>query len=381
MNKTLKFTEAAAIIAGYGIGGGVMTIPYLSSHTGWLPLLVYLPLGFGVSVLMHLLVADMMIRDGEARQLIEVIRKSLGQGRLSFLVWLFLGGTLFAFMTSLSAYIAGGGKILAELLPLPGWAGNLVFYLAAAGVVAFGLKAIGLSEKYAVAGIGFFVLVFTIGAFFKPFDLPGGISGGIADHLALFGMIMFSFFALFSVPQVVEGLKADPHLIPRAILTGIGINGFIILVLTLLTLGLAPGLGQGVDEVAIITLGKALGNWAHVLGSLFIILAMLSSYWAISLALADIIQEQFKWQHLICWGLATLPGLAIVYLGTDSFLKLMELAGGAIGLVIGMGIVPVYRTVVKNNPDSLANLDFISHPVCQAIIASGFLLMAAGALI
>ncbi len=377
MNKALKFTEAAAIIAGYGIGGGVMTIPYLCSHTGWLSLLVYLPLGFGVSVLMHLLVADMMIRDGEAKQLIEVIRKNLGRGRLAFLVWLFLGGTLFAFMTSLSAYIAGGGKILAELLPLPGWAGNLVFYLAAAGVVAFGLKAIGLSEKYAVAGIGIFVLVFTIAAFFKPFALTAVVSGGLSDHLALFGMIMFSFFALFSVPQVVEGLRADPRLIPKAILTGIGINGLIILVLTLLTLGL----GQGADEVAIITLGKALGSWAHVLGSLFIILAMLSSYWAISLALADIIQEQFNLQHLLCWGLATLPGLAIVYLGTDSFLKLMELAGGAIGLVIGMGIVPVYRTVVINNPDSRANMDFIAHPLCQVIIASGFLLMAAGALL
>ncbi|MDD9304038.1 MAG: hypothetical protein HUK40_17495 [Desulfobacter sp.] len=379
MKTRLKFFEATAIITGYGIGGGVMTIPYLCSKAGWLSLLIYLPLGFGISALMHLLVADMMIRDGEARQLIEVIRKSLGQGRLAFLSWLFLGGTFFAFLTSLSAYIAGGGQILVQLMPIPGWAANLVFYLAAAGVVAFGLKAIGLSEKFAIAGIGLFVLVFAMGALFKPFSLPAPLAGGVTDHLALFGMIMFCFFAIFSVPQVVEGLGHCPELIPRAILTGIGINGGIVLVLTFLTLGL----GSEINEVAIITLGKALGNWAHILGSLFIILAMLTSYWAISLALADIIQEQFKWQFLVCWSLATVPGFAIVYLGTDSFLRLMELAGGAIGLVIGFGIVPVYRAVLKAHPQpgKGVNLNFITHPLSQIIIAAGFLLMALGALL
>ncbi len=379
MTKQLKFFEAAAIITGYGIGGGVMTIPYLCGSTGWLPLLVYLPLGFGISALMHLLVADMMLRDGQARQLIEVIRKSLGSGRLGFLVWFFLVGILFAFMTSLSAYIAGGGKILTQLFDLPSWAGLLVFYLLAAGVVAFGLKAIGMGEKYAILGITVFVLTFTLAAFFKPFSLPASVAGQITDHLALFGMIMFSFFALFSVPQVVEGLSHRPRDIPKAVLTGIGINAVIILVLVFLTIGL----GQEIDEVAIITLGRALGNWAQILGSLFILLAMLTSYWAISLALADIIQEQFSWKFLICWALATLPGLGIVYLGTDSFLNLMEMAGGAIGLVIGLGIVPVYRAVLKRHPEphDQVNLGFLSHPVCQVVIALGFLLMATGALL
>ncbi len=379
MNKQLHFFEATAIVTGYGIGGGVMTIPFLASRTGWLPLLIYLPLGFCVSVLMHLLVADMMLRDGQARQLIEVVRKNLEGGPLAFLIWLFFGGIFFAFVTSLSAYIAGGGHILAELLPIPGWVGSLLFYLAAAGVMAFGLKAIGVSEKFAIAGITVFVLVFAVACLGKPFDLPAPVLGKVTDHLALFGMIMFSFFALFSVPQVVQGLSHEPRLIPRAIFTGIGINGLIILVLVFLTLGV----GKNIDEVAIITLGQALGNWAHVLGSLFILLAMLTSYWAISLALSDIIQEQFLWHRGICWALATLPGLVLVYLGTDSFLSLLELAGGAIGLIIGIGIIPVYRAVIKGNPESPRdmNLGFIESPICQVVIVAGFLLMAAGALL
>lgn len=246
-------------------------------------------------------------------------------------------------------------------------------------MVAFGLKAIGLSEKYAILGIGVFVLIFTSAAFFKPFSLPPAIAGGMRDHLSLFGMILFSFFALFSVPQVVEGLKHKPQQIPKAILTGIFINAVIILVLVFLTIGL----GREVDEVAIITLGKALGNWAQVLGSIFILVAMLTSYWAISLALADIIQEQFDLRFLICWAMATIPGLGIVYLGTDSFLKLLELAGGAIGLIIGLGIVPVYRAVIKKRPEAAPGvpLHFLTHPLCQVVVALGFLLMATGAIL
>ena len=85
----------------------------------------------------------------------------------------------------------------------------------------------------------------------------------------------------------------------------------------------------------------------------------------------------------ICWALATLPGLALVYLGTDSFLSLLEMAGGAIGLIIGIGIVPVYRAVIKGQPESSkgVNLGFLESPICQIIIVAGFLLMAAGALL
>ncbi|NIP92100.1 MAG: hypothetical protein GWO24_00915, partial [Akkermansiaceae bacterium] len=110
-------------------------------------------------VLMHLLVADMMMRDSGSRQLIDVIGKSLKGGRLSFLVWVFFSGVFFAFVTTLAAYIAGGGHVVADLLSLPDWTGSVLFYLLAAGVVAFGLKAVGVSEKLAIIGIACLMLV------------------------------------------------------------------------------------------------------------------------------------------------------------------------------------------------------------------------------
>ena len=59
--------------------------------------------------------------------------------------------------TNLAAYISGAGEILTELLPVPGIAAKLLFYVAAAAVVLFGLKAVGVSEKIAVAVI--FILI------------------------------------------------------------------------------------------------------------------------------------------------------------------------------------------------------------------------------
>ncbi len=170
-----------------------------------------------------------------------------------------------------------------------------------------------------------------------------------------------------------------PRQIPAAIMAGIGINGAIVVTLVLLTLGL----GREVDEVAIVTLGKALGSRIYLLGSVFIVLAMLTSYWAISLALSDIIREQLGWSRLVSWSFATVPGLLIVFLGTDSFLSLLELAGGAVGLVVGLGLVPTYRAVCGKHPGCPAGrrLGFVEKPVFQIVIVDGFLLMAIGAIL
>ena len=52
---------------------------------------------------------------------------------------------------------------------------------------------------------------------------------------------------------------------------------------------------------------KGIGSWAEMVGSLFTILAMLTTYWSISLALADIVEEQLKLSRRLCWVIATLP--------------------------------------------------------------------------
>jgi amino acid permease len=57
---------------------------------------------------------------------------------------------------------------------------------------------------------------------------------------------------------------------------------------------------------------EGIGLWAKILGSVFTLLAMLTTYWSISLALSDVIEEQMKWNRRVCWLLATVPSLLLV---------------------------------------------------------------------
>jgi amino acid permease len=377
--KKLTFFEAAAIVTGYGIGGGVMAVPYLASRTGMSSVLIMLAAAYCLSLLLHFMVAEAMLRDGQSAQMVELFDKYLFRGRFGRpLMWTIFTLIVLAFIASLSAYIAGGGRIIAELLGVPLWAGFCINYAVAAGVAFFGLKVVGVSEKYAVMAM--FVLMFAVAltALLRPFAIPFSFSGGASVLMALFGMIMFSFFSLFSVPQVVDGLKWNKRLIPGAIATGLGMNGMMTLVMAAICLGAS----KEVTPIAIIGLGKALGGWVDIGGSIFILLAMLMPYWSISFALAVVVQERVGWDQRLCWLLATLPTFAIVVTGVSDFLGFIRIAGGAIAVLVSVMLVPLLNSVRKFGPvkEPAWKMGFWGTWPFQLLVLAGYVMMAAGSL-
>lgn len=341
--KTLSLFEAASIIAGYGIGGGIMAVPFLASRTGVLPALLLIAAGYGASALLHLMIAEMSSATG-GRQILEIMTDYLFRGRLgAVLTWVFFVLILFAFLASLGAYIAGAGEILSELTGLPPVLCQLIFYLVAAGIVAFGLKVLGVSEKIAIVLIALVFVVLAAASFatgLHPVPLTGG-SG--TESLALFGMVMFCFAAFFSVPQAAEGLSWNRKLTGRAVLLGIGINLLFILTVTFLSLSVS----EEVTRVAIIGWAEAIGAWAGILGSLIVFLAMLTSYWSISYALATMLRERLGWKQIFCWLAATVPTLLFVLTGVSDFLGFMRMAGGAIAIIVALLVVPTFRAFRK----------------------------------
>jgi amino acid permease len=376
--KKLTFIEATAIITGYGIGGGIMTVPYLTTKTGLPMMLLLLVIGFFVSLLMHLMVAEVMLRDGQNSQMVELFQKFILKKKPAIFTWVLFILIVFAFLVSLSAYIAGGGKILSGLFGIPLLWGQLIFYIISAGVVFFGLKVLGMSEKYAVLVILLIVGVLAVGAAMVPFSLSMETVGTYKDYLALFGMIMFSFFAIFSVPQIAQGLSWNKKLIPKAITLGVVINALVTLSIVVLTLGVSTT----VDEVAVISLGKALGGWANIVGSVFVLFAMLTSYWSVSFALAVVVAERVKTSQRVSWLTATLPSFVLVLLSTQGFLDYMTMASGAIALLLAFMVVPLLNSSQRNgavtNPEW--HLGVFGSRIFQLIVIVGFIAMAVGAM-
>ena len=372
-NKQLTIVESACIITGYGIGGGVMAMPYLAQRNGCLMSLLILAAAFLASFILHVMIAELAVKSGGGSQIIEVFSRYLFQGKykkvLTLAFFVIMALVLF---TNLAAYISGAAEIISELLGISLWLSRLLFYAAAASVVLFGLKAVGVSEKLAVGVI--FLLVGLL-ACFSMLHIQNPLpvnAGSITEGLAYFGMGMFAFSAFFSVPQAVSGLGGDGKKVRKAVFLGL-LNNFILI--TVITVCALLSSAQ-VTEVAMIGWSKGIGSWAEMVGSLFTILAMLTTYWSISLALADIVEEQLKLSRRLCWVIATLPSLALTFAGLGGFMEFMRLAGGLIAILIALLVVPAFRKASRDPGDSL--LGRWSGGWMQILIIIAYVLMAVG---
>ena len=297
-NKNLSLFEAASIIAGLGIGGGIMAVPYLASLSGLIPILLIFFFSYGLSLLLHLMITEMIMREKRTLQLVETFSLYLFNNKLGiYFTWLFFILVVLNFYALLAAFLVGGGQIIVNLTSIPLWCAELIVYVFAAGPILFGLKALGISEKIGIVGIIILVMILVIGAMNVPFNSLIMLSFSSKGALALYGMIMFTLSCFFSIPQVAKGLSHNKKLIPKAVILGISINLILVSLITIVTLLVS----SDVTEMAMIGLGNAIGQWAVYLGAIFIFLAILTSYWATSYALAVVIKERLNWSYKLCW--------------------------------------------------------------------------------
>ena len=157
---------------------------------------------------------------------------------------------------------------------------------------------------------------------------------------------MYGYATYFSVPQVVKGLAPDGRAAVRAILAGLAINGVLIGVIAIVALGVS----QPVTEVAIDGIADRLGPWSGTIGSLFILAALLTTYWSVSLALADMVRERTGIPHRTAWLVATLPSLLVLMAGLWGFIELLSVAAGSTAAVVALITVPMYLNARHHGP-------------------------------
>ena len=375
-NKELTVWEAACIITGYGVGGGVMAMPYIAAKNGLVVAFIVLVLAFAASWLLHMMIAEVTQKCGGGAQIVSVFSRFLfrGKAKLALTVSFFVLMAL-VLLTNLTAYIVGAAEVMAGFLPMSELAAKIIFYVAAASVVLFGLKAVGVSEKLAVAIIFALVGALAVSSFFVPANPLPVKAGGLKDGVSLFAMSMMSFAAFFSIPQAVQGLGGDEKKIKKAVFLGIGNNFILIVVITVCAL-LAS---SEVTEVAMTGWSAGIGSWAQIIGGVFTVLAMLTTYWSISLALSGIVGEQTHMSDRLCWLLATLPSLALGLFNIGGFIDFLELAGGAIAIIVAVMVVPTYRNARREVPGTM--LGKLGSTPFQILTVIAYLLMAIGSLI
>jgi amino acid permease len=378
--QVLTKWEATSLMVGAGVGAGIMAVPYLTERVGLVGLGLILPLAWAASSLVHLMLAEVLFRTGRDLQIVELMQIYVLHSRIGrWVLWLVFAFLSIAFLANLAAYVSGAGEILAGMTGLDPRLAELLVYLVSAGVVFFGLKAVGIAERLGVLVLFCLVLILGSGAIPVEFHLSFGLKGSASQWLALYGMVMYALWTFYSVPQVVKGLGDDQRGAVRAILTGLAING----VLTAIVALIALGVSREVSEVAILGIAERLGPWASMIGSLLILFALITSYWSVSLALADILRERTGIAARMAWLVATLPSLLILWVGVWQFLEWLRLAAGATALVVALITIPMYRQAQKDSPvcNPGWTLGRWGKPAIQMLVLLSLVLMALGSLV
>ena len=374
--KQLTTWEAACIITGYGIGAGVLSMPYMAARNGLLLSTLILILSLLASYVLHLMIAEIALKEGNGGQIISCLNRFLFRGKTKqVLTVIFFVLMAVILVTNLAAYISGAEEIIVGLLPIPSIAAKLLFYVVAASVVLFGLKAVGVSEKIAVTGI--FALIAALAAASllnvrNPLSLS---AGSLNDALAYYGLAMFAMSAFFSVPQAVEGLDGDTKKIRKAVFLGLLNNFILIIVISVCSLLSSTE----ITELAMVGWSAGIGLWAQLIGGLFTVLAMLTTYWSLSLALGGIVDDMLHTGTKISWLLATLPSLILVLFNVAGFLDLMRTAGGLIAIIIAVMVVPAYHNARRDVPEN--NLLRCSGLPLEIMIVIAYILMAVGSVV
>ena len=338
--SSLSFFEATSIIVGHGVGAGILSVPYLASHNSVRETLLIVLFCYGFNLLLHLLIAELSYNNDGA-QFISCFDRELFSGKFKkIFTWAAFALLGVSVIVNVSAFLTGAAAVFRTWFGLSDTLGVLLFYLIGAGVVFVGMKLVGICEKIAVSsmiGVIGILLVATLLRGTAP--LPQGWRG-FNNALALFGMVSFSLSAVMSTPQVVKGLGGETKRIRGAIAAGLAINAALILLITFITL---LGVGSHTSEDgALVDLAAHLGGWVSIVGYVFTLLALATSFWANTLNLRDIVDEQTHWGRRLSWLAASAPCLVLAFLGLSSFVGFTRFAS-IIQVVTGLGIILAYN--------------------------------------
>lgn len=354
MKKITTF-EAACILCGYGVGGTIMTMPYLASKAGVVPACVILILSYAIGMMIAMYASDVALKarsiTGSECQILTQFELFLFNGPLKKILTIiyFVFLALIA-LSNLAAYVSESGQLVAALVPVTDKIGSVIFYIFAAALVLIGIKGVAIGERAMIIIMFVILAILAVPSFshFSGNPMPTG-DGDPMSFLRYYGYAILALSAPLAIPQVVDGLDGDKVEIKKAMWLGFGLNFLSIIIITFFTLKTATE----VTDIAMICWTSALPSWAMLLGVLYILFALITSFWGVSLGLAQIVTEAFHCNDKISWLVATLPSFIFALFTSAGFMALLGVAGGLIGLLNSILAIPLYFGARKRVPETI----------------------------
>ena len=376
--KKLTFIESVMLVAGAGIGTGILTIPYAISKIGVFGTITALIIAYIVSAVMYLIIADLTRNSEKPEDLLAILDEHLFSGKgkkalnIAFLVLLVL-----LLLENLVVYILCAGNVLTDLLGINSTATQIIFYALASVVIIFGVKGMGIGEKLSMILIGSAVLVLMVLSFLNVKGALNFSFGAPSTVFAVYGLFMFAFSAIFSVIQVCNHIEKK-ELTSKAVIGGLSLNALITIAFTVAVI-----LGSdSVTEIATIGLSSGIGiAFVRIICSILVLLAMFTSFWSSGFAFADVVGGQFGLSTRISWFIATVPALLIAVLLPLGILDYVQIGAGALSIILVIVVLPAYYNAVKQPKTNLLLGKYSGNKIMLSLVALFIILMAVSSFI
>lgn len=316
----LDFFGAVATLVGCIIGAGIFAIPYAISKAGFLLGFIILVIIGLATLLMNLYVGEICLRTEGNHTLATLAKKYIGKkGEYAMIVALMVG-----VFGGHIAYILGSGKTISAIFGIDQKIGSLIFVLSIATVLFFNINFLERIELIFVAFIG--ILIFTIFGMSVSNVQIANLADIHTDKFLLpFGVILFAYSGIVAISEMKEELgEKNKHLLKNAIIVGSLIPMIIYTIFAMLVIGVT---GQNTTPVATIGLGNLLGDNILIIGNLFVIFAMATSYLTSGFAIKELFIEEFKMNKNFGWFLVMLVPAIVAFSGFTSFFTALSFTG------------------------------------------------------
>jgi len=319
----VKLLLSVATFCGTIIGVGVFALPYVVSQVGFWPGIFYLILLAAAFIPLYLLYGETLLRTKGSARLPGLAERYLGKwGKIIISFSTFIG-----LSASLICYIIAGGEFLSTIIGTDFFICALIFWFLLSLGIIFGLKSISKFELFVL-----FLFVITLGVLFfmcAPHIRLENLSGFYPENLFLpYGVILFSMYGLSAIPALRDILKGEEKKLKNAILIGTILSLVFYSVFVFIVVGVS---GLETTEESIQGLIVKMGDGVILLGAIFGIMSVSTSFLTVGIYVRDVLFYDFKARKWLSTAfICTVPLLGLA-LGIEYLVPLMSFIGSILG--------------------------------------------------
>lgn len=319
----VKLLLGVATFCGTIIGVGVFALPYVVSQVGFWPGIFYLILLTVAFIPLYLLYGEALLRTKKPSRLPGLAEQYLGKwGKIIISFSTFIG-----LSASLICYVIAGGGFLSTIIGADFFICGLIFWFFLSLSIIFGLKSISQFELFIL-----FLFIITLGLLFficSPHIRFENFSGFHPENLFLpYGVMLFSMYGLSAIPALRDILKGEEKKLKKAILIGAVLSLAFYCVFIFIVVGVS---GSETTEESIQGLIAKVGDGVILLGAIFGIMSVSTSFLTIGIYIRDVLLYDFKARKWLATVFVCAVPLIGLLLGVEYLVPLMGFIGSILG--------------------------------------------------